>query len=105
MTKITAIGQKWGKPLTTEVTRERKGEEISVLFNGKKAPSLEEELESAILMAPYMANCYTPPKDNMRAYYNALNHSFYEKVESVDVKGQIETIPTKSPQNGEFIAY
>lgn len=105
MTKITAIGQKWGKPLTTEVTRERKGEEIIVLFNGEKAPSLESELEAAILMAPYMANCYTPPKDSMLAYYNALNHSFYEKVESVDVKGRIETIPTKSTKNGEIIAY
>ena len=56
-------------------------------------------------MAPYMANCYTPQKDSMLAYYNALNHSFYEKVESVDVKGRIETIPTKSTKNGEIIAY
>lgn len=105
MTKITAIGQKWGKKLTVEVTRERKGEKIKILFNGKEEPYLVGEMETAILMAPYMANCYTPPKDSMLAYYNALSNSFYEKVESVDVKGRIEQIPTHRPKNGEIILY
>ena len=94
MTKITAIGRKWGQETTVEVTREKKGHEIKILFNGKEEPCLLSEIEMALDMAPYMANDYQPPKDSMLAYYNALSHSFFEKVESVDVKGRIEKIPT-----------
>lgn len=105
MTKITAIGRKWGHKTTVEVTRERKGQEIKILFNGKEEPCLIREMEMALDVAPYMANDYQPSKDSMLAYYNALSHSFFEKVERVDVKGRIETIPHKSPKKGELIVY
>ena len=94
MTKITAIGRKWGHETIVEVTREKKGQEIKILFNGKEEPCLLAEIKLALDIAPYMANDYQPPKDSMLAYYNALSHSFFEKVENVDVKGRMEKIPT-----------
>ena len=94
MTKITAIGQKWGHRTTVEVSRERKGQEIKILFNGKEEPCLLSELETALDMAPLMANCYQPPKDSMLAYYNALSACFFEKMENIEVKGRMEQIPT-----------
>ena len=94
MTKITAIGQKWGHRTTVQVSRERKGQEIKILFNGKDEPCLLSELETALDMAPLMANCYQPPKDSMLAYYNALSACLFEKMENIEVKGQIEQIPT-----------
>ncbi len=94
MTKITAIGQKWGHITTVEVSMERKGQEIKVLFNGKEEPCLLSELETALVMAPPMANCYQPPTDSMLAYYNALSTCFFEKMNDIKVKGRLEQIPT-----------
>ncbi len=105
MTTITATGTRKGKFLVVVISRLKKGAEISILFNGKQDRVMASALEDAILTAPNMANCYTPPRGSLLSYYNALENSFFDIVERVNVKGRIETIPKRKPKDGEFIFY
>lgn len=97
MAKIVAVGTLWGQEITTTVTNDDGS--TKVLFDGKENRVLLRDLDAMTRLAPTMANGYSPEAGTMLAYYNSLSTNFYNKLKKIEVKGELEEIPTYEGAN------
>lgn len=85
--KITAIGELYGNIITVTV------EDLKILYNGEENLLLEVHMEKCIENELAVGGTYYPTKDEMLCYYNVLSNNFFNKLISIEVEGELETIP------------
>ncbi len=91
MTTIIAKGIIGKKAIT--VICSGNNDKPTVTFNGKENESLLKALNLGIKMAPSMGNNFYFDEPTIAAYYHVLNTIFFEKLNSIEVDGEIEPIP------------
>lgn len=91
MTTVKAIGFLNDKKLNIVCSGENNSPIITC--NGKKDNHIVTLLNMAIKIAPPIANNFYYTEPSISAYYHVLNTVFFDHLESIIVKGEIEPIP------------
>lgn len=90
---IKAKGLRWGKELEVIATQEE-STKITVTFNGMQDEWLKKALDLESETAPPMGGTYWPERGTMLAYYNLFqNTAYFDELESLEITGDIGTIP------------
>lgn len=82
--------------MTVEV--EMKDGELLLLFNGETDELLEEQFEIIASDPEAIGGTYYPPVYSLINALNVLKNRMFEKVESVEIIGEIGTIPYEKPK-------
>ena len=91
MTTVIAKGLINGKTMTIVCTGTN--DNLTVTFNGEKDEHLLEWLNMGIQMAPPLGNNFYYDKPSIAAYYHVLNTVCFDRLDSIEVEGEIEPIP------------
>lgn len=91
MIKVTATGEFSKRKQTVTVIKD--SDKLTVLFDG-----VEDELSKNVLdkqggIAPGLGNHCHPDEGTALFYYNILNTVYFDKLEKIEVEGELETIP------------
>lgn len=91
MAIITAKGM-IGDAEAAIICKEEKNN-ITVYLDGVKDDNIKKMLNLMTGIAPPMGGTYYPEAGTMQAYYHVLNTVFFNKLNTIEVEGEIEPIP------------
>ena len=91
MGKVIASGIYCGNKITVEAVVE--DGTLVILMNEKEVPDIQKRFDELIKVQPAMGGTYFPDEDSLLAAYNVLQHTFFDELENIIVKGSIDEIP------------
>lgn len=92
MGKVIASGIYCGHKITVEAVVE--DGTLLILLDGEfEVPDIQKRFDELVKGQPAMGGTYFPDKNSLLAAYNVLQHTFFNKLESISVEGDIGEIP------------
>jgi hypothetical protein len=91
MGKVIASGIYCGNRITVEAVVE--DGTLLILMDEKEVPDLQNRFDELIKVQPAMGGTYFPDENSLLSAYNVLQHTFFDTLEEISVKGDIGEIP------------
>lgn len=98
MDKVTATGIYLENRISVEAFKEDGS--ILLLVDGLEQKEIQNDFGQKLLNAPAIGGTFYPEPDTLLAAYTVLERNFFDKLEKIDVQGELEEIP-----NGENTIY
>ena len=91
MNKVTARGKYFGITITVDAFID--GGTLVILVDDEENPEIQNDFNEMIKRQPPMGGTYYPEEDSLLAAFNVLSNVFFDKLESINVEGDIGEIP------------
>ncbi len=96
MDKVLASGIYLGNRISVEAFKQDGA--ITLLVDGVQQKEIQADFEQRLNHAPAMGGTFYPEPDTLLAAFSVLEQSFFDKLHSIRVEGELEEIPNEENQ-------
>lgn len=96
MDKVIASGMYLGNRLTVEAVKD--GDSIKLLVDGLEIQDVQKDFNERMNNAPAIGGTYRPEPNTLLAAFTVLEHGFFDKLDKIEVQGELEEIPYEENQ-------
>lgn len=96
MDKVIASGMYLGNRIIVEAVKD--GDSIKFLVDGIIVQDIQQDFEQRLNDAPAIGGTFRPEPNTLLAAFTVLESGFFEKLDSIEVQGELETIPYEDNQ-------
>lgn len=96
MDKVIASGRYLGNHLTVEAVKD--GNSIKLLVDGLEIQDIQKDFNEQMKDAPAIGGTFRPEANTLLAAFAVLEQGFFEKLDNIEVQGELEEIPYEENQ-------